>query len=162
MRPLRLAAPSRRPTLRAVIARTRLRRRLVSFAPYRTPPTRHTATNIDTNPDARAHVQALGIDALHRMGVVHRDLKAENVLVDRVGPGGNARIADFNAALVVSPGRALADGEVFARDVVGSEPYVAWEVGRRVWYGKAVDWWALGCLVFDLVANSVSGPRPSA
>ena len=91
------------------------------------------------------------------MGIVHRDLKPENVLLDGVGAGaagGRVRIADFNAALLATPGRALADGDVYARDAVGSAPYVAWEVERRAWYGKAVDWWALGCLAFNMLAGT--------
>lgn len=93
------------------------------------------------------------------MGIVHRDLKPENVLVDFAGAGGNVRITDFNAALLATPGRALKDGEVYARDLAGSPPYVAYEVQRGAWYGKGVDWWALGCLVFDLVTGTVSTVR---
>ena len=105
--------------------------------------------------------QALGIDALHEMGVIHRDIKPENVLVDMAGPGGRVRLADFNAALYVTPGRALAGSEVYSRARVGSEPYIAWETSCGAWYGKAVDWWALGCLVFDMLFGSVSAPAPA-
>ncbi|KAI0698960.1 kinase-like domain-containing protein [Cerioporus squamosus] len=97
---------------------------------------------------------ALGIDALHGMGIIHRDIKPENVLLD--APNGNVRIADFNAALVVqNGGQPLEDMDVYAQDAVGSEPYVAWETARRRWYGKMVDWWALGCVMFDLLTNTV-------
>ncbi|KAI0752723.1 kinase-like domain-containing protein [Daedaleopsis nitida] len=96
---------------------------------------------------------ALGIDALHRVGIIHRDIKPENILLD--GLRGNVRIADFNAALVVQGGRPLADGEVYAQDAVGSVPYIAWETTQHRWYGKMVDWWALGCLVFDLLTNTL-------
>ena len=89
------------------------------------------------------------------MGIVHRDLKPENVLLD--APHGNVRITDFNAALFVqNGGQPLADGDVFTQEKVGSEPYLAWETARRQWYGKMVDWWALGCVTFDLLTNTVS------
>ncbi|RPD61664.1 kinase-like protein [Lentinus tigrinus ALCF2SS1-6] len=96
---------------------------------------------------------ALGIDALHRMGIIHRDIKPENVLLD--GPGGNVRIADFNAALYANGGLPLGDVEVFDKAVVGSVPYVAYETGQGKWYGKMVDWWALGCVMFDLLTNTL-------
>ena len=89
------------------------------------------------------------------------DLKPENVLLDMAGPGGRVRLADFNAALYVTPGRALAGSEVYSRARVGSEPYIAWETSCGAWYGKAVDWWALGCLVFDMLFGSVSAPAPA-
>ena len=95
------------------------------------------------------------------MGIIHRDIKPENVLLD--APRGNVRIADFNAALVVQGGSAIADGEVYSQDAVGSQPYIAWETAQRRWYGKMVDWWALGCVMFDLLTNTVSawsGVRP--
>ena len=89
------------------------------------------------------------------MGIIHRDLKPENVLLD--ARSGNVRITDFNAALFVqNGGQPLADGDVFTQEKVGSEPYLAWETARRQWYGKMVDWWALGCVTFDLLTNTVS------
>ncbi|KAI0325373.1 kinase-like protein [Cubamyces sp. BRFM 1775] len=96
---------------------------------------------------------ALGIDALHRMGIIHRDIKPENVLLD--APDGNARIADFNAAYVASWNAPLEDRAVYTRETTGSVPYMAWEITQRRWYGKMVDWWSLGCLMFDLVTGTL-------
>ncbi|KAI0634274.1 kinase-like domain-containing protein [Trametes polyzona] len=96
---------------------------------------------------------ALGIDALHRMGIIHRDIKPENVLLD--APDGNARIADFNAAYVSAWNGPLEDGAVYTKGVAGSVPYMAWEMARHRWYGKMVDWWSLGCLMFDLVTGTL-------
>ena len=104
----------------------------------------------------RCLLQALGIDALHRMGIIHRDLKPENILVDasNLGRDPNVRIADFNTAFIsYSP---LEDGTVCANDKIGSAPYMAWEVDRGQWYGKMVDWWALGCIAFGMLTNTVS------
>ncbi|KAI0356894.1 kinase-like protein [Trametes cingulata] len=96
---------------------------------------------------------ALGIDALHRMGIIHRDIKPENILLD--APDGNVRITDLNAAFVSPWNAPLEDGAVYARELTGSMPYMAWEVTKRRWYGKMVDWWALGCVMFDLVTGSI-------
>lgn len=87
------------------------------------------------------------------MGIIHRDIKPENVLLD--APNGNVRIADFNSAYVGPSSDALEDGAVYARDKVGSAPYMAYEVLQGRWYGKMVDWWSLGCLVYDLTTGSV-------
>ncbi|OJT10700.1 Ribosomal protein S6 kinase alpha-2 [Trametes pubescens] len=96
---------------------------------------------------------ALGIDALHRMGIIHRDIKPENVLLD--GPDGNVRITDFNAAFVCHSNEPVEDGAVYGRDKPGSQPYMAWEVVQRRWHGKMIDWWSLGCLMYDLVTGKL-------
>lgn len=94
------------------------------------------------------------------MGIIHRDIKPENVLLD--APDGNVRLADFNAAYVGACNGPLEDRAVYARDVTGSVPYMAWEMARRRWYGKMVDWWSLGCLMYDLVTGTVRPPFLSA
>ncbi|KAI0827396.1 kinase-like domain-containing protein [Trametes gibbosa] len=96
---------------------------------------------------------ALGVDALHRMGIIHRDIKPENVLLD--APDGNVRLTDFNAAYVSACNGPLEDRAVYMRDAAGSVPYMAWEMARRRWYGKMVDWWSLGCLMYDLVSGTL-------
>ncbi|EIW53361.1 kinase-like protein, partial [Trametes versicolor FP-101664 SS1] len=96
---------------------------------------------------------ALGIDALHRMGIIHRDIKPENVLLD--GPDGNVRLTDFNTAFVSPSNEPLEEGSVYAQQKTGSEPYMAWEVSQHRWYGKMCDWWSLGCLMYDLVTGKL-------
>ncbi|KAI0772867.1 kinase-like domain-containing protein [Trametes elegans] len=96
---------------------------------------------------------ALGIHALHRMGIIHRDIKPENILLD--APDGNARVADLNAAYP-TPGSEPLDGrsDAYCWGKKGSLPYMAYEIteGPKI-YGTAVDWWALGCVMYDLVTG---------
>ncbi|CCM03064.1 uncharacterized protein FIBRA_05184 [Fibroporia radiculosa] len=100
---------------------------------------------------------ALGIQALHDMGIIHRDIKPENILLD--ARSDTIRITDFNAAFL-SPGSVpLEHGEVYTQEFVGSKPYLAPEVAQRLWYGKMVDWWALGCTMFDLISGEVLFPN---
>lgn len=99
-------------------------------------------------------MQALGIDALHTMGIIHRDIKPENILLD--AHTNNVRITDFNAAFLHPGDAPLENGAVYTKEYAGSKPYLAPEIIRRRWYGKMVDWWSLGCMMFDLVSGEVS------
>lgn len=88
------------------------------------------------------------------MGIIHRDIKPENILLD--AHTNNVRITDFNAAFLHPGDAPLENGAVYTREYAGSKPYLAPEVIRRRWYGKMVDWWSLGCTMFDLVSGEVS------
>lgn len=85
-----------------------------------------------------------GLAALHRAGVVHRDVKPHNVLVE---PNGRAIVLDFGVAY---------DQTDAARDhgrVVGTVTYMAPEqiLGEAV--GPAADWYALGVMLFVALAD---------
>ncbi|TFY57573.1 hypothetical protein EVJ58_g6943 [Rhodofomes roseus] len=87
------------------------------------------------------------------MGIIHRDIKPENILLD--ARTNNVRIADFNAAFLQPGDAPLENGAVYTREYAGSKPYLAPEVVQRRWYGKMVDWWSLGCVMFDLVSGEL-------
>ena len=98
------------------------------------------------------------------MGIMHRDVKPENILLSR---SGDARIADLGAAYVHDASRLLR-GQSYARDAVFTPGYAAPElVGSALrddgaWmapgsrcprYGLEVDWWALGCIMYMMMAG---------
>ncbi len=103
------------------------------------------------------------LDALghaHARGVVHRDLKASNVLVFGSGDGAELKLADFGLAYWLgSPG----DDDVTA--ISGTPHYMAPEQILGAWrdYGPWTDLYALGCVVFELVAGApaFAGARPA-
>ena len=104
-------------------------------------------------PVARARLYAaeiaLGVGHLHDAhGVIYRDLKPENVLVDAEG---HARLTDFGLARVAAPGEA-ARGKSFC----GTAEYMAPEVVQRGKEGhdKAVDWWGLGVMLWEMLHGS--------
>jgi len=88
----------------------------------------------------------LAVAFLHEHGVVHRDIKLENVLVrSRVPPFGCV-LADFGLSNIVEP-----DEEMWLG--VGTPAYLAPEMIRREMYGPKVDAWALGVIMFVMLVH---------
>eukprot|EP00750_Incisomonas_marina_P020236 INCI3850.1.p1 GENE.INCI3850.1~~INCI3850.1.p1 ORF type:complete len:396 (-),score=70.50 INCI3850.1:202-1389(-) len=86
---------------------------------------------------------ALGIGHLHEHNIVYRDLKPENLLLDS---DGHIKICDFGLSKLE-----VVDDSV--KSICGTPEYLAPEVIRRQRYGKAVDWWSLGTLVYEMIAG---------
>lgn len=83
----------------------------------------------------------LALQYLHSLHVVYRDLKPENVLIDG---NGHIKITDFGFAKVV---------EDKTWTLCGTPEYLAPEMIQSKGHGKAVDWWALGILIFEMLAG---------
>ncbi|KAK2178245.1 hypothetical protein NP493_551g01022 [Ridgeia piscesae] len=85
-----------------------------------------------------------GLQYLHGRGVIYRDLKLENVLLDRKG---HAKIADFGLC------REGIKGQNRTTTFCGTPEYIAPEIIDRTPYDCSVDWWALGVTVFLMVVG---------
>lgn len=86
------------------------------------------------------------IDAIqycHSIGVIHRDLKPENLLYATQEEGAQLKVTDFGVA------RFLQAQDV-ATTAVGSPHYIAPEVIDGKGYGKEVDFWGIGIVVYIL------------
>ncbi len=95
---------------------------------------------------------ALGIEAIHRSGFLHRDVKPSNVLVS---PGGRTVLLDFGIAIA----KQAAKAEAGINDVVvGTPAYLAPELLRGQPASSASDWFSFGVLMFE----ALSGGRPWA
>ncbi|MBN3280715.1 PRKX kinase, partial [Polyodon spathula] len=81
------------------------------------------------------------IEYLHSKEIVYRDLKPENILLDR---DGHIRLTDFGFA------KKLVDR---TWTLCGTPEYLAPEVIQSKGHGRAVDWWALGVLIFEMLSG---------
>jgi eukaryotic-like serine/threonine-protein kinase len=84
--------------------------------------------------------------AAHTSGLVHRDVKPENVLI---APGGSVKVADFGIAAVVDTDLTAPGGVI-----PGTLRYLAPEQARGGQAGPAADIWAAGALLYELVTGT--------
>merc|ERR550532_701774 len=83
----------------------------------------------------------LALAYLHDLNVIYRDLKPENLLIDCMG---HVKITDFGFAKVV---------EDKTWTLCGTPEYLAPEIIQSKGHGRAVDWWAVGILIFEMLAG---------
>ncbi len=85
----------------------------------------------------------IGIGVLHENGIMHRDLKLENLMLDI---NGYLKIIDFGLAKKLNP-------TGLASTVCGTPFYYPPEIISQQSYEKSVDWWAIGILMFEMLTG---------
>lgn len=88
---------------------------------------------------------ALALGELHRNGILFRDLKPENVVLDKEG---HARLTDFGLS------KEGVSDEQLSKSFCGSIAYLAPEMLKRAGHTRSVDWYLLGVLSYEMVTGT--------
>ena len=89
----------------------------------------------------------LALEYLHNNNMIYRDLKPENILLDA---NGHIKLTDFGLSKLLNSSKQK------AFTICGTIQYIAPEVFIDKGYDKMVDWWSLGCLIYEMFVGKLA------
>lgn len=101
---------------------------------------------------------ALGLGAAHEQGIVHRDVKPDNLLVDGDARTGRVKITDFGVARVAAGGQRITQSGLF----VGTPRYASPEQCRGESLDGRSDLYSLGVCLFEMLSGTLPHESTSA
>ncbi|KAJ9456424.1 RAC family serine/threonine-protein kinase-like protein [Diplonema papillatum] len=91
---------------------------------------------------------ALALEHLHKQNIIYRDLKPENLVLDK---DGHVCLTDF--------GLAKTEVTELTHTFCGTPQYMAPELILKQGHGRAADWWSLGVFLFEMIAGVAPFPN---
>ncbi|XP_053702750.1 ribosomal protein S6 kinase beta-1 [Synchiropus splendidus] len=88
---------------------------------------------------------SMALGHLHQKGIIYRDLKPENIMLNK---NGHVKLTDFGLCK-----ESIHDGTV-THTFCGTIEYMAPEILTRSGHNRAVDWWSLGALMYDMLTGA--------
>jgi serine/threonine kinase 38 len=113
----------------------------------------------------------LSVESVHKMSYIHRDLKPDNVLIDRTG---HIKLSDFGlckqanltgdsfilkknnedeASVSSTKHSEYKRSRILAFSTVGTPDYIAPEVFNKQGYNETADWWSVGVILYEMVVG---------
>ncbi|KAI3384635.1 hypothetical protein SNEBB_003974, partial [Seison nebaliae] len=92
---------------------------------------------------------AIALTEIHKYGIVHRDIRPLNIIVTS---NGILKLIDFGLS------RKIHSNETGADTMCGTKQYMAPEIFGENGYGKPVDWFSIGCVIFEIATRHILLP----